>query len=204
MTSVKKRGARLLLATSLLALSTIAQADVTTTYTYDALGRLTNVTRSVDQATPLSTKIDYDPAGNRRNYWVGTGAPPTIPPWDPPPPPPADDPPVTPPPVGPPPSNLPPVTHLDTLTVLRCEIGAVNVLANDTDPEGNYPLSLVSVSDGGSGVVWISDSQTISYQSTQVGSDTVTYVVQDSLGATASGTLNVSIASATQQCGIIE
>lgn len=43
-----------------------------TTYTYDALGRLVQSDVSTDGAT-VTTKIQYDPAGNRTNYTV-TGA----------------------------------------------------------------------------------------------------------------------------------
>lgn len=43
-----------------------------TTYTYDALGRLVQSDVTTDGAT-VHTKIDYDPAGNRTSYTV-TGA----------------------------------------------------------------------------------------------------------------------------------
>ena len=81
---MKKNGARLLLATSSLALATVAQAGVTTTYTYDALGRLVAVSTSGDVNNGLGTSINYDSAGNRTSYWVGTGPPPPPPPPPPP------------------------------------------------------------------------------------------------------------------------
>jgi YD repeat-containing protein len=45
----------------------------TTTYTYDALGRLVKSVAATG-ATGVDTNIDYDPAGNRKEYRV-TGAP---------------------------------------------------------------------------------------------------------------------------------
>ncbi|MBW6527307.1 hypothetical protein KZ813_10690 [Sphingomonas sp. RHCKR7] len=44
----------------------------TTTYTYDALGRLVQSDVTSDGAT-VETKVQYDPAGNRTSYTV-TGA----------------------------------------------------------------------------------------------------------------------------------
>lgn len=54
--------------------ATSAQAGTTTTYTYDALGRLVqaNTSGSVNNGVQMSTS--YDPADNRTTYKV-TGAP---------------------------------------------------------------------------------------------------------------------------------
>lgn len=54
-----------------LGFSSLAQAQDTTTYTYDALGRLVGSKTSGSQST--ATTIGYDAAGNRTNYTV-TGA----------------------------------------------------------------------------------------------------------------------------------
>lgn len=66
-----------LLACSVAALASGAEAGETITYTYDALGRL--IATTSDQGT--STGVGYDRAGNRTTYDV-TGVP------TPPPPPP--------------------------------------------------------------------------------------------------------------------
>lgn len=51
----------------------IAGAQSTTTYTYDALGRL--VGSSTDRGPGASTTtIEYDPAGNRKTYKVSGAA----------------------------------------------------------------------------------------------------------------------------------
>jgi hypothetical protein len=94
------------------------------------------------------------------------------------------------------------VTHTDSLTVAVCQTGFVNVIANDTDPEGNYPLSLVSVSTATKGTASVSTSTTIEYDAgLHAGAESLTYTVQDSLGATSTGTLNVTITSATCNLG---
>lgn len=59
----------------LLAISGIASeasAQETTTYTYDALGRLVESKVSGSRPT-VTTGISYDPAGNRKNYTVKGG-----------------------------------------------------------------------------------------------------------------------------------
>jgi YD repeat-containing protein len=59
-----------LLAMFVLVLSAAAQAGVTTTYTYDALGRLVAV--STTGEINNSTTVAYDAAGNRTNFSVTT------------------------------------------------------------------------------------------------------------------------------------
>jgi hypothetical protein len=52
----------------------VAQAQETTTYTYDAKGRVTGVTRSGGPDNGVATSYSYDQADNRTNVTV-TGAP---------------------------------------------------------------------------------------------------------------------------------
>ena len=92
--------------------------------------------------------------------------------------------------------NQPPVANFDDAGSMTCgDAITVNVVANDTDPEGNYPLSLVSAF-GGSGIS-VSVASSTSIQIISSGSSSGTkdfnYVVQDSLGAQANGagTINV-------------
>lgn len=51
-----------------------AYAQETTTYQYDALGRLTTSTVSGGPNNQTQTSITYDPAGNRTNYTVAGSA----------------------------------------------------------------------------------------------------------------------------------
>jgi hypothetical protein len=64
-----------ILATTLVALSP-AIAQETQTYTYDALGRLTQVSKSraSNPTTPIISSTQFDAAGNRTTYSV-TGVP---------------------------------------------------------------------------------------------------------------------------------
>jgi Bacterial Ig domain len=71
------------------------------------------------------------------------------------------------------------------------------VVANDTDPEGNYPLSLVSVTYSGlRGDAYVVSSTSVEFDSNGTsGTAAITYTVSDSLGATSNGTFTVTISS---------
>ena len=64
---------KILFAIAVLGLPTPAYAQTTTTYQYDALGRLVGSTNTTG-ATNVQTAIEYDAAGNRKTYRV-SGAP---------------------------------------------------------------------------------------------------------------------------------
>jgi YD repeat-containing protein len=165
-----------------------AQSAETVIYTYDAQGRLTGVARN-----GADTAYAYDRADNRTGMIVSPGGTPSPPPPGPPPPP-APPPPSPPPP--PPPANSPPTTVADTAAAARCSTGSRNVVANDSDPEGNTPLVLLDVSPGTKGNASVLDSTTVQYESSDAtGTDPLTYTVRDSLGASSTGTLNVTITS---------
>ena len=74
----------------------------------------------------------------------------------------------------------------------------MDVIANDRDPEGNVPLLLVDAvnANPAKGRASVISSSMIGYEADQggiAGSDIVTYTVSDSLGATATGTVNITI-----------
>ncbi|WP_440055533.1 Ig-like domain-containing protein [Pseudoalteromonas sp. T1lg65] len=73
----------------------------------------------------------------------------------------------------------------------------IDVLANDSDPEGTA-LELVSAT-AAQGVVQINTDNTLSYtpKSGFEGTDTITYVVRDQYGATAQGSVSVSVSMQT-------
>lgn len=171
-----------------------AQASETTSYTYDALGRLIAVSTSGGPNNGLNIGTAYDPAGNRTNYSAGgapPGSPPASPPTSPPGPPPGS------PPGSPPSGNQPPVANPDRLTAPKCVQRLVNVVANDPDPEGHYPLELTAVNQSWA---WVQSATSIGmYTPDQNGTYVITYTVADSLGATSNGTLTVTV-SGNQQC----
>src|SRR3712207_5653552 len=115
--------ARLFLATSSLAAAVAVQASETTSYSYDALGRLTISTISGGSNHSVGTATCFDAAGNRTRYIVGAGV--TSCASAPPPP---------------PPSNSPPVAVADSASGECNYATIVNVVANDYDPNGNAPL----------------------------------------------------------------
>ena len=66
-------GARLLVATSLLAIGAAVRAGETITYSYDALGRLTGVAHAGTVNDGAEARYSYDPADNRTNVTVAAG-----------------------------------------------------------------------------------------------------------------------------------
>jgi hypothetical protein len=156
-----------------------AQPAVTSTtqFTYDALGRLTGVSTSGGTNNGLSVLTGYDAAGNRTAYNVGTGG-------------------TAPAPLPSPPqaSNQPPVANGDSVTMSCQSSQSVNVIANDTDPDNNVPLVLT-----GSNELWAQQvsSTNLLLQPTDSGTHSISYTVEDSLGAGATGLLTVVV---TGQC----
>ncbi len=154
-------------------------ANETTTFVYDELGRLVVATSAGTVNNDQAHSLCYDPAGNRQTYKSDSnGATATC----------SGTPSPTP---TPTPTNKPPVANPDALTVAKCGYGEKNVIANDTDPDGNYPLTLTSVS--GLRATKIS-ATTIAYEaSSTAGSFSIGYVVSDSAGTTANGVLTVTV-----------
>jgi hypothetical protein len=92
------------------------------------------------------------------------------------------------------PVNDNPVAADDTLTVLEdAAATTVNVLANDTDVDGDT-LTVSSVTQGGKGVVTL-NAGIVTYKPNlnANGSDSFTYTISDGHGGTATGTVNVTI-----------
>jgi hypothetical protein len=182
------------LASSVVAIAA-ADAAETVTYSYDALGRLTATSTTGTANAGVATSIGYDPAGNRSSFAVSGGAGPPAPPPPPPPGPPPPGPPPPGPPPPPPPGNRPPVAVNDTGAQPKCSTMSYDVLANDSDPDGNA-ISLVSVI----GVNFTIVSGEIQFTSGSSGGDkTASYTIRDSNGATATATLTVTVSGGV--CG---
>jgi YD repeat-containing protein len=179
---------RFLLSVSVIALMLPlgVRATETVTYSYDAQGRLVQSVISGTVNNGQSSTTSFDTANNRTNYTVSLSG------GTPPPP--------------PPPSNSPPVTVADSLlNIPKCAYRDKDVTFNDSDPEGNVPLVLLSVvnTNPSVGAPSVVSASTVRYEadiSGGTGSDTVTYTVRDSLGATATGTLSVTVVNSGTNC----
>lgn len=152
-------------------ISAQVSAGETQAYTYDELGRLIAVQYSGTVSNGQAHSLCYDPAGNRTKYKSNAGGIIATCPT--------------------PPANQPPVTSPDSITLQRCAHGSKNVVANDTDPEGNLPLTVTAVNQPWAAV---ESSTTVGVDAPDAnGTFNVTYTVADSLGATATGTLAVTV-----------
>ena len=171
-------------AAGVLLIESQGQASETVTYSYDSLGRLVGASTTGTVNNGLTVSTSYDPAGNRCGYGVigasgsGGGT--------------AGSCPVA------PSGNQSPVAVNDSGSMTRCLDKTFAVLANDSDPDGNLPLALVSVSGASvRGTPSISGTG-IQFTPNDVnGTATVTYVMRDSLGATDSATLTIAITDGT-------
>src|SRR3569623_19622 len=168
-------------------LAGMAGASENTTYTYDALGRLVATARSGGPHTGVAMATCFDPAGNRTAYAVATSGGATCAAATP----------------TPTPTNLPPVAVNDSTSMMCNTTSSKNLVLNDSDPDGNVPLSLVSITQiSGSADAPISSSTTVALPAYGTGTTIFHYVVSDSLGATATGTRTVSVTGTHDQCFI--
>jgi len=94
------------------------------------------------------------------------------------------------------PANHPPVAQADTATTAPGQPVTVNVLANDSDPDGNT-LSVTAATPGQHGSTTRNPDGTITYtpQAGFTGTDTFSYTVGDGKGGTATATVTVTVAS---------
>jgi len=88
----------------------------------------------------------------------------------------------------------PPVANDDTATTDEDTAVTINVLGNDTDPDGD-PLSVASVTQGTNGSVAINADDTVTYtpDADFNGTDTFTYTASDGLGGTDTATVTVTV-----------
>jgi YD repeat-containing protein len=195
------RGSRLLATVSggalaFAACAAAAQQQSTEAYQYDALGRVISAKTGGGTNNDETHSICYDAAGNRVKYKTTTngtaatcasqgtqgGAPTPSPSPSP----------------SPTPSNSPPATAPDTANMACDAVATVNLTANDTDPESNYPLALTAINGGGTASATIVSASSVSVDAGPVnGTSSFTYTVADSLGVSSTGTLTVN----TTGCG---
>ena len=76
----------------------------------------------------------------------------------------------------------------------KCSVKTVVVTSNDTDPDGDYPLTVISASGSGDVVAYVSSSNSITIESGESsGAKSIVYTISDSKGATASGNVGVTV-----------
>jgi hypothetical protein len=100
------------------------------------------------------------------------------------------------------PCNHPPIARDDSATTSRNTAVTVNVLANDSDPDGD-PVSLVGVTQPSHGTAAANGNGTVTYTPTgcYAGTDAFTYTIRDPAGLTATATVTVSvIAQSSDPC----
>lgn len=161
----------------------MAPGQEVTSYTYDALGRLAGSSIAGGPNSSVQTKTCFDPSGNRLRYEVATSAPSACA---------APTPTPTP---GPTPTpNQAPIAVADSEVVDCFSTVFVNVLANDSDPDGHVPLVMVSIvkTNSGNSAASVSGNLVqIVAGGTSKKLTSFTYTMRDALGATATATLTV-------------
>ena len=171
----------------------VAQSS-TKTYEYDSLGRLVEARTAGGANNNEAHEICYDAAGNRIRFRAtNDGSSITCPTGSTPSPSPSPTP--TPTPTGG--GNSPPTTVNDYTSGPCLWSLTVNLTANDSDPEGNTPLVLQSITKnlGQSSATKVSNSSVRVDFGSSLGLTTFTYTVADSLGATSTGTLTAEVTS---------
>ncbi|MEO7733148.1 MAG: Ig-like domain-containing protein [Kofleriaceae bacterium] len=98
--------------------------------------------------------------------------------------------------------DRPPVAGDDAIGTLQDTPGSVNVLANDNDPDPDE-LAVISFTQGAHGAVTLTSGvATYTPVAGFIGSDSFTYTIDDGHGATATGTVNVTVSSSVAMCSI--
>lgn len=98
--------------------------------------------------------------------------------------------------------DIPPVANTDNMgSVKACTSASYNVIANDTDPDGDYPLILAGIAEQSDGSMTVTmTNNTITINGYFVGAQYIKYIVRDARGAQSIGTLNVNIFRGPPSC----
>ncbi|MEO6296734.1 MAG: Ig-like domain-containing protein, partial [Dokdonella sp.] len=89
-------------------------------------------------------------------------------------------------------ANRPPVAVNDVATATFGAPVTINVLGNDSDPDGD-PLTITSITAPGNGTAVISGNNVIYTSSTAAGIASFTYTISDGRGGTATATVAVTV-----------
>ena len=96
--------------------------------------------------------------------------------------------------------NNPPVANPNSLSIYVCQEVTVNLTGNDTDPEGHYPLTVTAVDSSPYASVWISSASSVTFEGHTPGGHTLTYTVEDSLGASSVGQISLGVFARKTPC----
>ena len=90
--------------------------------------------------------------------------------------------------------NNPPIANNDSATTIEATPVTINVLANDTDPDG-HPMSVTSVTAPANGTVTNNGNGTVTYTPNGgfIGADTFSYTISDGNGGTDTATVTVTV-----------
>lgn len=96
--------------------------------------------------------------------------------------------------------NNPPVANANGLSIYVCQTVTVNLTGNDTDPEGHYPLTVTSVGTSPYANIWIASASSVTFEGVTPGGHTLSYTVEDSLGASSTGLISLGVFSRKTPC----
>ena len=171
-----------------VAIGTIAgpaiSQSVSETFSGDALGRLVQIDRSGGENDGKIISTCFDPVGDRTRYDLTSSAPAASP-------------------MSTTPANALPVTELDAVSVFCKATTTANLVVNDSYPENEVPLSLMSIETDsiGSASIAIMSSRSVSITgSSSAGTANFLYVVQDSLGAQSSDVITAPTCGSLYLC----
>lgn len=90
--------------------------------------------------------------------------------------------------------NNPPTVGNNSFSVWSCQEKTVNLTSNDSDPEGNYPLTVTAVDPSSLGWIDITSASSVTFYAADTsGGETLSYTVEDSLGASATGLISIGV-----------
>jgi Bacterial Ig domain len=96
--------------------------------------------------------------------------------------------------------NNPPVANPNSLSIYVCQSVTINLTSNDTDPEGNYPLTVTAVGYSPYANTYIASASSVTFEGHTPGGHTLSYTVEDSLGASSTGLISLGVFSGGRYC----
>jgi hypothetical protein len=96
--------------------------------------------------------------------------------------------------------NNPPVANPNGLSIYVCQEVTVNLTGNDTDQDGDYPLTVTAVDSSPYASVWISSASSVTFEGHTPGGHTLSYTVEDSRGASSTGLISLGVFARKTPC----